>query len=66
MIGWIAFSACYWFLALAFAMGAMLGGCEPPASGCTEITPGMLLWSAMGLYALIILAAILARKRPRA
>lgn len=59
VVGWIALSVLYWFLALAFAMGAMLGGCEGPAPGCTSVTPGMVLWAAAALYGLVILAAIL-------
>lgn len=65
ILGWVIFSAFYWFFALAFAMGAMLGRCEPPKTGCDPITGEMVLGAAIALYALIILAAILLRKRRR-
>ena len=62
---WIVFSVLYWFLALAFAMGAMLGGYEPPKSGCSPVTANMVLFYAVVFYGSIVGTAILRRKPPR-
>ena len=62
---WIAFSIFYWFLAFACALGAMLGGCEPPKSGCSPVTANTVLFYAVFFYGGIVLTAIVRRRRPR-